>query len=255
MLPAPRINDMPHRVTFAAVSESPRSQILGRLVLAVFCRSPRASRSRHWRLLSLRDLFCAAPHRPSCYECASGLRCPAITLSKVFRCKLAWEQLRSVSTKKTQSQKLNPNPLFRLRHVPDSYRAAPHKGTFAQRANRTKMFHVKHFGSLIAAPLSRGKHWFAAMPWRRYGRGGQARSRRRRARVSGLGAAGEPAIQALGQRRQRRSSPALACARGVRRVHGSPRGRQPPPHDGHSSGAAFQCTMRGPQQAADQNPE
>jgi hypothetical protein len=32
MLPAPRINDMLHRVTFAAVWESPRSQVLGRLV-------------------------------------------------------------------------------------------------------------------------------------------------------------------------------------------------------------------------------
>jgi len=33
MLPAPRINDMLHRVTFAAVWESPRSQVLGQLVL------------------------------------------------------------------------------------------------------------------------------------------------------------------------------------------------------------------------------
>src|ERR1700676_2855526 len=35
MLPAPRINDMLHRVTFAAVWESPRSQVLGRLVSLV----------------------------------------------------------------------------------------------------------------------------------------------------------------------------------------------------------------------------
>jgi hypothetical protein len=34
MLPAPRINDVLHRVTFAAGWESPRSQVLGRLVLA-----------------------------------------------------------------------------------------------------------------------------------------------------------------------------------------------------------------------------
>jgi hypothetical protein len=33
MLPAPRINDVLHRVTFAAGWESPRSQVLGRLVL------------------------------------------------------------------------------------------------------------------------------------------------------------------------------------------------------------------------------
>src|ERR1700730_18069286 len=33
MLPAPRINDVLHRVTFAAVWESPRIQVLGRLVL------------------------------------------------------------------------------------------------------------------------------------------------------------------------------------------------------------------------------
>ena len=33
MLPAPRINDVLHRVTFAAVWESPRSQVLGQLVL------------------------------------------------------------------------------------------------------------------------------------------------------------------------------------------------------------------------------
>ncbi len=32
MLQAPRINDMRQRVTFAAVWESPRSQVLGRLV-------------------------------------------------------------------------------------------------------------------------------------------------------------------------------------------------------------------------------
>ncbi|MGH6811726.1 MAG: hypothetical protein ACREDM_05080 [Methylocella sp.] len=32
MPPAPRINGVPHRVTFAAVWESPRSQVLGRLV-------------------------------------------------------------------------------------------------------------------------------------------------------------------------------------------------------------------------------
>jgi hypothetical protein len=32
MLPAPRINDVLHRVTFAAGWESPRSQVLGRLV-------------------------------------------------------------------------------------------------------------------------------------------------------------------------------------------------------------------------------
>src|SRR3979411_408469 len=31
MLPAPRINDMLHRVTFATAWESPRSQVLGRL--------------------------------------------------------------------------------------------------------------------------------------------------------------------------------------------------------------------------------
>jgi hypothetical protein len=35
MLPAPRINDMLHRVTFAAVWESPRSQVLGQLVLGL----------------------------------------------------------------------------------------------------------------------------------------------------------------------------------------------------------------------------
>jgi hypothetical protein len=33
MLPAPRMNDVLHRVTLAAVWESPRSQVLGRLVL------------------------------------------------------------------------------------------------------------------------------------------------------------------------------------------------------------------------------
>src|ERR1700730_14357407 len=33
MLPAPRINDMLHRVTFATAWESPTSQVLGRLVL------------------------------------------------------------------------------------------------------------------------------------------------------------------------------------------------------------------------------
>src|SRR5208283_57642 len=33
MLPTPRINDVLHRVTFAAGWESPRSQVLGRLVL------------------------------------------------------------------------------------------------------------------------------------------------------------------------------------------------------------------------------
>jgi hypothetical protein len=32
MLPAPRINDILHRVTIAAISESPRSQVLGRLI-------------------------------------------------------------------------------------------------------------------------------------------------------------------------------------------------------------------------------
>ncbi|MGH6813512.1 MAG: hypothetical protein ACREDM_14625 [Methylocella sp.] len=36
---APRINGVPHRVTFAAVWESPRSQVLGRLGL--YMRLPR----------------------------------------------------------------------------------------------------------------------------------------------------------------------------------------------------------------------
>jgi hypothetical protein len=37
MLPAPRINDVLHRVTFAAGWESPRSQVLGRLVSRDLC--------------------------------------------------------------------------------------------------------------------------------------------------------------------------------------------------------------------------
>src|ERR1700731_2498588 len=43
MLAAPRINDLLHRVTFAAGWESPRSQVLGRLVS--FKRYPASSKS------------------------------------------------------------------------------------------------------------------------------------------------------------------------------------------------------------------
>src|SRR5437588_11506155 len=42
ILPAPRINDMLHRVTFATAWESPRSQVLGRLVSDHQARARRA---------------------------------------------------------------------------------------------------------------------------------------------------------------------------------------------------------------------
>src|SRR6202022_831691 len=46
MLPAPRINDMLHRVTFATAWESPRSQVLGRWVLQAL-----ADRLSGWLML------------------------------------------------------------------------------------------------------------------------------------------------------------------------------------------------------------
>jgi hypothetical protein len=82
----------------------------------------------------------------------------------------------------------------------------------------------------------------------------QARSRLKAGAPCARLDAGEPAIQALAGI-PRRSSPVLACSSGVCQVHGSLRGRQLPPHDGHSSGSAFQCTMRGLEGAAYQNSE
>src|SRR5208282_1841049 len=55
MLPAPRINDVLHRVTFAAGWESPMSQVLGRLVslwcCAVFRPSLSPFQPRHGRVV------------------------------------------------------------------------------------------------------------------------------------------------------------------------------------------------------------
>src|SRR5439155_8731652 len=63
ILPAPRINDMLHRVTFATAWESPRSQVLGRLVLGA-------------RFSGSRFIVCAdddAPGLTKAYEAAAIL--------------------------------------------------------------------------------------------------------------------------------------------------------------------------------------
>jgi hypothetical protein len=57
-----------------------------------------------------------------------------------------WTNLQLANTvRKTHGQKINLNPLFRLRQIPASYHPPRSESAIAQTVNRTKMFHVKHF--------------------------------------------------------------------------------------------------------------
>jgi hypothetical protein len=49
----------------------------------------------------------------------------------------------------------------------------------------------------------------------------------------------------LGSQHRNHNHPSLLARKTYAGVHGSLRGRQPPPHDGHPSGSTFLCNARG----------